>query len=383
MNALLAFFLLLHGAYALFVWKLGSALDGTQRLPAPSQGEEDVSSSDEGVTVVIPARNEVAALPGTLRALATQSLPKERWEVLVVDDGSTDATAEVAQAHLAELSTWGMSGRLLHTKPDARGKKAAIVAGRQAARHAWVAVLDADSQPSPRWLECMLAQAGPHDGLLAGPVVFSGGDDLWARLVRLEYMGLLGAGLASFGLGRPLFASGANLWWRGRAFDEAGGYTGLGHIASADDTLLIQRMRLRTAWRQSAVLDPRALVGSRAPATLGAFVRQRVRWTSTERHMPDPLALAASVGLYLVFTGCVLAPLLAMAGLWPVWPALFLPLLKLLADARLTARAAGVLEGTALLPLFPWVWLGQLAYGLTLPWVGLTTQVRWRGEAKA
>ncbi len=382
MILLLALILAIQCAYALVVWRLGSALDGSLRLPPRGNPAQGPGEEDLRVTVVVPARNEAAALPGTLRALVVQSLPKERWEVLVVDDGSTDATAEVAQAHLAELATWGMSGRLLFTASGARGKKAAILKGRQAARHPWIAVLDADSRPDPHYLERMAAQAGVEDGLLAGPVFFEGGEGLWARLVRLEYMGLLGAGLASFGVGRPLFASGANLWWRAVAFDEAGGYTGLEHIASADDTLLIQRMRLRTRWRLAAVLDPRASVGSRAPHTLAAFMRQRVRWTSTELHMPDPLALVASLGLYLVFLACVGAPLLAMAGLWPAWAGLLLPLLKLLADARLVARASAAFQGTALLPLFPVVWLGQLAYGLCVPWVSLVRPVKWRGEAR-
>lgn len=368
-------------AYVLLVWRLGSALDASLRLP-PLDSAAPPLVEDLCVSVVVPARNEALALPGTLRALAVQSFPKERWEVLVVDDGSTDATAEVAQAHLAELATWGMAGRLLFTDSGQRGKKAAILIGRQAAQHEWVAVLDADSRPHPRYLERMAAQAGPEDGLLAGPVLFDGGEDLWARLLRLEYMGILGAGLASFGVGRPLFASGANLWWRARAFDEAGGYTGLEHIASADDTLLIQRMRMRTAWKLAAVLDPCASVGSRAPHNLAAFFRQRVRWTSTELRMPDPLALGASLALYLVFLSCVAAPLLAMTGLWPAWIGLAVPLVKLLVDARLVARATVALEGSSLLPLFPLVWLGQLAYGLVVPWISLVRPVAWRGEAR-
>ncbi len=380
MNPLWLLLLPLPAAYAIFVWRLGSALaDQRERLdvPDPVAGEESApSESPVGISVLISARDEEAWLSATLRALQVQTLAPARWEVLLVDDSSRDGTARVAREALAELAAVGIRGCLL-TAPPPGGKKRALELAQRAACHDWVAVLDADSRPVADWLACLAEQVRPDLGLLAGPVVFEG-EGRFARWVRLEYAGVLGAGLASFALGRPLYASGANLCWRRAAFEEAGGYRGLEEIASADDTLLIQRLSQRTHWRLAALLDPRARVTSRAPTTLRAFWRQRVRWTSTERHFPDKGALAAAVGLYLVFLTCALAPLAAGFGWIDGTLALLLLLLKLLSDARLVRLAARRLGVEWRPGDFAVVWLGQLAYGLLAPWFGTLGRVRWK-----
>jgi hypothetical protein len=370
--------LALNGVYAAYVWRLGGALAGRGDRLAPGGGEEGEVAAG-GISVIVPARNEAEALPATLRTLCAQTLPRERWELLVVDDCSRDGSAEVARVLIEELGRQGVAARLLGTTPGRSGKKEAIDLGREEARHDWVAVLDADSRPGPDWLATLLGAVRSGDGLLAGPVVFAG-EGLWSRLVRLEYMGLLGAGLASFALGRPLFASGANLAWRRTAYREAGGYEGLLHLPSADDTLLIQRMRLRTRWTLAATLARGALVATRGPAGPREFWRQRVRWTSSERHMPDRAAQAGALSLYLVFLGTLLAPVLALNGHLSALAALGIVLLKLIPDLRLTVHAARRLGGRGLLPLFPLVWLGQLAYGLVVPWVGTFVRPPWRGS---
>jgi hypothetical protein len=370
--------------YAGLVWRLGSQLGRVETVleaPGPSC-ERDHGDGVEamGISVVIAARNEEERLDSTLEALAVQTLPTRNWEVLVVDDGSDDATAGVARAALARLARRGVSGRLLATATGARGKKHALNKGEEEAVHPWVAVLDADSRPGPRWLESLAEHASAARGLLAGPVVFQAHSS-FTRLAQLEYAGVLGAGLASFGLGRPLFASGANLCWRRAAFREAGGYQGVEHLPSADDTILLQRMA-RTRWGLAALLDPRAVVLSRAPENLSALWRQRARWAGAGRHMPDPAALAGAAVLWLLFALCLLAPLGAWAGWWHPVAGAAPPLLKLGADLRLVRRATHRLGVPWSWSGFALVWPGQLIYGLLAPWAALAGPPPWRGEAR-
>ncbi|MFC6665214.1 glycosyltransferase family 2 protein [Deinococcus radiopugnans] len=111
-------------------------------------------------SVIIPARNEAAYLPLTLRALEAQR--KAPAEVIVVDNGSTDSTVAVAQA-------WG--ARVLHcTRP---GVARARQWGLEAARSPWIATTDADSLPSPQWLQ-RLDAATPGRAALYGPMGFCG-----------------------------------------------------------------------------------------------------------------------------------------------------------------------------------------------------------------
>ena len=97
-----------------------------------------------GISVVIPALNEEAALPGLLEALLNQTLRPD--EILVVDAGSADRTVEIVQE-------WGRKDRSIHCL---KGRRGGCGIGRnigiQAAKCEWVVILDCGMIPAPSWL---------------------------------------------------------------------------------------------------------------------------------------------------------------------------------------------------------------------------------------
>ena len=128
-----------------------SVYDAPRMDPAGVDGPE--------VSVVVPARNAERGLPGLLQALADQSLPAERYEVLVVDDGSRDGTAAAARS---------FAGVAVLANPGPRGSYAARNAGIAAARGRVVAFTDADCRPVHGWLEHGLAELGSRGADLVG-----------------------------------------------------------------------------------------------------------------------------------------------------------------------------------------------------------------------
>ncbi len=119
-------------------------------------------------SVVIPAHNAAETLPATLAALAAQKTGAT-FEVIVVDDGSTDDTARIAE----------QAGTRLVRNPRPVGPGAARNAGVAAARGALLAFTDADCEPTPGWLDAgveALGEAGlvqgrvaPQPGVPVGP----------------------------------------------------------------------------------------------------------------------------------------------------------------------------------------------------------------------
>jgi dolichol-phosphate mannosyltransferase len=114
-------------------------------------------------SIVIPSKDEAESLPELLNEIST-ALAGDSYEVIVVDDGSTDDTAGVLQ-RLAEVHPF--LRRLVHTQ--CCGKSAAILTGVRAARAPLIATLDADGQNDPCYLPALLAlMAEPGVGLAAG-----------------------------------------------------------------------------------------------------------------------------------------------------------------------------------------------------------------------
>jgi GT2 family glycosyltransferase len=116
------------------------------------------------VSVIVPVRDGAGSLPALLDSLSAQKLPRERFEVIVVDNASRDRTAAVAREHGATVVSEPVANRA-----RARNRGAA------AARSERFAFTDADCVAEPGWLDGLLACAG-RAPLLAGPVRVSAGE---------------------------------------------------------------------------------------------------------------------------------------------------------------------------------------------------------------
>ena len=122
-----------------------------QPLAPPPKAEARV----QRLSVVLPARNEALNLPTLLQELATvlRSLPLAAVEIVVVDDGSTDGTGELALA----------AGARVVRHEEALGNGAAVKRGIRESRGEWILLLDADGQHPPAAIPAMVELAERYD----------------------------------------------------------------------------------------------------------------------------------------------------------------------------------------------------------------------------
>ena len=107
-------------------------------------------------SILVPAWNEERYIARALRALLAQKWPRSDFEIIVIDNGSTDATAKIARANGAD--------QVLH-EPQ-RGTNIARETGRRAAQGQIIVCLDADCEPPPHWLS-RISRALSQDGVVA------------------------------------------------------------------------------------------------------------------------------------------------------------------------------------------------------------------------
>jgi len=214
------------------------------------------------LTVVIPAYNAADTLPDALAALAAQTLGRDAFAVIVVDDGSTDDTAAVAERLGATVLRQANAG------PATARNVGAAAAGKDCDV---VVFTDADCAPAPDFLEQLLAP-------LADPAV-SGVQgayrtrqtSLVARFAQLEF-----ADRYAYVARRPtidLVATYACAY-RKTVFDAAGGFDASFRLADNEDTELSYRL---SAAGRRLVFAPAAVVYHRHPATPARYLRIKLR----------------------------------------------------------------------------------------------------------
>jgi cellulose synthase/poly-beta-1,6-N-acetylglucosamine synthase-like glycosyltransferase len=217
----------------------------------------------EPVSVIVPAYNESAGIEAAVRSLVASDHP---LEVIVVDDGSTDGTADLVES-------LRIPGVRVIRQPNA-GKPVALNTGLRAARFELVVMVDGDTVFEPDAVrELVQPFADPLVGAVSGNAKVGNRGGLLGRWQHIEYV-------IGFNLDRRLFdlaecmptVPGAVGGFRRTALERIGG---LSDVTLAEDTDLTMAL-CRSGWR--VVYEERAVAWTEAPASLGALWRQRYRW---------------------------------------------------------------------------------------------------------
>jgi GT2 family glycosyltransferase len=232
------------GAHSLA--RLGRAGRGRFRL-----GPGDLGELRETVSVVVPARNEAGRVGACVAALLAQDAAVV--EVVVVDDGSQDATADEATAAGARVEAAPAPG------PGVAGKAAACAFGAEAAPGGrWLAFVDADVVLAPEALSRLLAACRGSGAVAASPLARQATRTWWEELL-LPDLGLAVAERLDLGAvadpGRPAaFLSGQCLLVRRDAYDAVGGFAAVAG-SLVEDVALARRLKA-AGWGLEVRLAP-------------------------------------------------------------------------------------------------------------------------------
>ena len=323
-------------------------LAGIHRLATGNNEQQPV------VSVIIAAHNESENIGQCLNALVQQTYPVELYEIIVIDDRSTDETAEIV-AHFQNQHKNLHLLRVNQVPAKMAPKKYALSVGIERANGEIILTTDADTLPQTIWIESMVRYFEPDVGFVAGfsPLDLYEKRTILSRFMLIDSLSLAAVSAGSFGLNLPLTCNGRNLAYRRQAFEQVGGFDKIGHFISGDDDLLMHLIKNETEWKLTYAFDPQCVVHARPPQNFQQFANQRIRHASKGKHYARKIVLLLSaIYLYnfllvLYFVGSIFASQL----IW-LWLASFS--MKGMLDFVLMARFAARYRAINFLTSFPW-----------------------------
>ncbi len=334
-------------------------------------------------SIVIPARNEAANIENCIAGILAQNYPAHLFEVIVIDDFSEDETAKI----VASIALQYNNVRLLRLQDFTKDeniiayKKRAIEIAIEQANHPWIVTTDADCSFTNNWLASYDAYIQEHNCvMIAAPVSYKNTGSFLSVFQVLDFISLQGITAAAVGSGSHTLCNGANLCYSKEAFESVGKFSGIDHLPSGDDMLLMHKMKESFEGKIGYLYAQDAVVTTAPSATLGLFIQQRIRWSSKALGYQDKIVFWILLLVYLVnFTILACLPVnLIQTGNINNW--LILIGCKTIIELPFMYASAKFFKQQKLL-----VWFGimqpfHILYTVVAGWFGTFGSYKWKGR---
>lgn len=228
-------------------------------------------------SIVVPFRNEATNLPTLLQSIENLNYPKDKFEVILVDDESSDGYT---------VASYGF--RVLTVENERKSnspKKDAIQTAIKQARYDWIVTTDADCIVPQNWLlDLNIYIQNNQKEMICGPVVFKKRSGFLYDFQQIELLSLQAVTVGSFGFGKPFMCNGANFAYSKSLFERLNGFEGNNAIVSGDDVFLLQKAVKYAPEQVGFLLKADFVVQTNAASSWKELFQQRVRWAgkSTE-----------------------------------------------------------------------------------------------------
>jgi len=262
---------------------------------------------NEFISVIIPLRNESENILKNLKSIENQSYPKDKFEVIYINDSSTDDSLnKICEAQKSSnIKILSLPNDFL---PNAH-KKRAIRFGIENCNGEIIVTTDADCIHKPDWLITLISYYDNETGFISGPVEFKKGKSFFDKIQRIEFAGLILSGAGLIGINKPTICNAANASYRKEAYQSVNGFTDNLNLSSGDDEILMQKIKRAGKYKIKFCMNRNALVTSHANETLSQFYQQRKRWASKGLFYINKLLILKLVIIFL-FYFCLLIQLL-------------------------------------------------------------------------
>jgi len=323
-------------------------------------------------SIIVPFRNEAENLPLLLKSISKLNYPNELFEVILVDDHSSDDF----KAPSLKFKVSIINNNRISNSP----KKDAILTAMQTVKTDWIITTDADCVVNENWLLTLDNYIQLHDvSMLAGPVTYDCENSFLHHFQQLDLTSLQGATIGSFGIGKGFMCNGANFAYTKSLFLELNGFDGNGAIASGDDVFLLQKAIARFPEKVHYLKSENNIIITKPLNDWKSLFYQRVRWASKTGSYQSSFGKIVAL---VVFGGnlCLVASFsLCVLGLIPFQDIVLLLLLKFVVDTALIYKANNFLTKSKIHYLI-WSSLLYPFFSVSVALYSLFGKYEWKGR---
>lgn len=330
------------------------------------------------VSIIVAARDEEANINKTIDDLIAQQYPEALTEIIIIDDHSTDRTAEIV------LGYSDRNVKLIKLNEDRAlnsYKKKAIQTAIGTCTGDLIITTDADCRMGPNWLATIVnLYEEKNYKMISSPVAYFQEKSFFERLQSLEFLYLIGLGASTIGNKQPSTCNGANLAYEKATFYEVGGFQGIDDLASGDDELLLHKIAAKYPDKIGFLKNKEAIVYTHAKENLSSFIQQRKRWASKSTRYKNKAIIVLGV-LIWIFNLSILSNFITGLFIPGFLTVMFYQLLvKMFLETLFLWDVTGFAKRRSLLILIPVLNVLHIIYIVYIGIAGNSGKYNWKGR---
>lgn len=238
----------------------------------------------EFISVIVSVKNEANNINGLLTSLLNQNYPKEKYEIIIVDDHSSDSTQDIIRRESEYISHLKFFDNR-NNPSKATGKKSAIAFGIANAQGEIILLTDADCRPGKEWANSIVSQFDSETSAVIGFSPFINKKSSLNTFIRFENFKSSFLMSVFYFLGLPYLSFGRNFAYRRSVFEMIRGFSDINRSLSGDDDLFLQRL-MKNDQKIKLTTTRDSIVFSEPADSVKKYFRQKTRHLSASKYYP-------------------------------------------------------------------------------------------------
>lgn len=336
-------------------------------------------ADDVKISIVVAVRNESKNITNLLKQLANQDYNNNLFEIIIVNDHSTDDTEKL----INHFKNTHPNSKIHLVTALGNGKKNALREGISISNAELIIATDGDCRVKPQWIKSVANYyKSTNCKVILGSVIYDNEKNIIQKFFTLDFASLVASGAGSVNIGLPLMGNGANIAFNRLAYLKTMQLGNSAKYASGDDVFLIHNVTKKYGAKAVGFLrNHNAIVATPPPLNIFQFIKQRSRWASksTGYQLIWPIIVAIVVFVFNTFLFAMLIASIFFKWLLPIY--FLIILTKFIIDTPLIFSFLSFVNKSKLKPLFVVLEFIYPVYIVIAAVASFVFSFEWKGRA--